>query len=205
MKKSPILPLLLCVTVLLGTTFGCAGRSPATYYYVLDSQQQVMDTAAHTKVSLQLRRVDIPSYLDRNSIVTRSKNTVQVKVSDYHYWAESLSSGMQRTLSEVLAPRMAAQGVSLAPLDDHSTGPLQIFVQVLRFDGVFEADAILEARWTLRTASDKIVAQGSFMEQLPVGTSYESLVQAQSALLVRFGEALVTPLVEASLTYTEQE
>ncbi|MEG2171710.1 MAG: PqiC family protein [Desulfovibrionaceae bacterium] len=204
MKKFSFLPLILCASVVLGLGFGCAGRSPATNYYVLDSEQKPVENAPSPKMAVQIRPVNIPNYLDRNSIVTRSPNTVQVTLADYHQWAESLGSGMRRVLAEVLAPRLALQNVSLEPADDHSNGPLQLFVQVLRFDGTFGADAILEVRWTLRTVNDKIAAQGNFMEHQPAGLSYESLVKAQSALLVRLGESLVNPLAHASLKHAQK-
>lgn len=197
------LALVLCSCCLLSILVGC-GRSAPTLYYVLDSAQPPVGAVQNKKAALQLRKVDIPAYLDRNSIVTRSASGVQLTLSEYHQWAESLSNGMQRVLAEVLAPPLAEKGIALEPMDDHSTAPLQLFVQVLRFDGALHADVVLELRWSLRTSDDKIVTQGSFMERSAAGGSYETLVKAQSILLARFGETVLAPLSTACLRFAKQ-
>lgn len=197
--------IVLCACCILNVIVGCGGRSPATYYYVLDSSQPIVEAVQNKKAALQLRKVDIPTYLDRNSIVTRSQSGVQVTLSEYHKWAESLSNGMQRVLAEALAPPLAEKGIALEPMDDHSRDSLQLFVQVLRFDGALNADTVLEVRWSLRTSDDNIVVQGSFMERDPAGGTYETLVKAQSALLVRFGQSLIDPLSAACLRVKKQQ
>lgn len=192
----------VCVSLLIGASFGCA-RSPVTHYYVLNSTPHVTADFPAPKTSVQLRRINIPAYLDRNSIVTRSSNTVQLTLDEFNQWAEALNYGMRRVLAEVMAPRLAAQGVTLEPFDADESGPLQIFVQVLRFEGIFGGDVLLDARWTVRTSHDKIIAQGNFVETCPAGLNYESLVKAQSALLIRFGEALVPHISKTCLAYAK--
>lgn len=204
MSPSIRLVMVLCTCVMLSFALGCS-RSPATSYYVLNSAQPSVGTVQNKKVSVELRKVDIPTYLDRSAIVTRSPSGVQVNLSDYHQWAESLSTGMQRLLAEVLAPPLAEKNVALEPMDDNNRDSLQLFVQVLRFDGTLHADTVLEVRWSLRTTNDKMVAQGSFKELEPAGASYEALVKAQSILLTRFGEALVDPLSVACLRFAKQK
>lgn len=196
------LTLVLCAGLLLATSFGCA-RSAATYYYVLNSDQKIIEDIPTPKASVQLRRVDIPAYLDRNSIVTRANNTVQLQLAEFHQWAEGLNQGMRRVLAEVLAPRLAEKNVTLEPLDADESGPLQIFVQVLRFEGTFGGNVLLDARWTLRNNHEQIIAQGNFMDTCPAGLDYESLVKAQSALLIRFGESLVPHVSKHSLAYAK--
>ncbi len=173
---------------------GCGGRSAPTAYYMLDSGVTTPNIENVSAPALQLRKVDIPGYLDRSAIVTRDSGGVRVTLAEFHAWAEPLSGGMQRVLTEVMTPRLLERGVLLQPLDDDSRGPLQIFVEVLRFDGTLGQEATLEVRWTLRNSDDRTVARGAFVEREPVGTTYESLVRAQSRLLVRFGENLAPRL-----------
>lgn len=202
---SKTLSVFFVAALLLSALVGCAGRSPATMHYVLSSGQPKVADSNNSSASLQLRKVDVPDYLDRNSIVTREPNNVRLTLAEYHKWAESLSAGMQRVLAEVLSPRLATLNVSLEPLDDDSKGPLQIFIQVLRFDGTLGADTTLDTRWTLRTQNDKIVEQGTFLESIPAGTTYDSLVLAQSQLLVRLGEHMAPLLSKATLNYAKRQ
>ncbi len=186
-----VVPFLVFCLLLLA---GCGGRSAPTAYYMLDSGTTTPRIENVAAPALQLRKVDIPGYLDRNAIVTRDSGGVRLTLAEFHMWAEPLSGGMQRVLTEVMTPRLLEQGVLLQPLDDDSRGPLQIFMEVLRFDGTLGQEATLEVRWTLRNGDDRTVARGSFVEREPTGTTYESLVQAQSRLLVRLGEDLAPKL-----------
>lgn len=180
---------------------GCMGRSPATTYYILDSGLSTPSLEADktdSRPRLQLRRVDIPGYLDRNAIVTRDTGGVRLNLAEFHNWAESLSGGMQRVLGEVLTPQLLERGVLLQPLDDDARGPLQIFVQIQRFDGTLGGEVVLDARWTLRDSDDKTVARGAFVDKETAGATYDSLVQAQSELLRKLGHSMVEPVVKGA-------
>lgn len=196
------LPLLLLLALL---SLGCA-RSPSTSWYLLSggapeaphSATAVATPKGAGPLTVQLRRVDIPGYLDRAGIVTREAGDVQIKVAEFHSWAEPLSTGMQRALSAALLPLLAQGDVLLQALDDDSRGPLQAFVQVQRLDGSMGGQAQLEARWSLRTQQDVTLARGAFVDSEPAGTDYASLVRAQSALVRRLAESMAQPMIAAT-------
>lgn len=200
LKRMPLLPALclgLCLS--LGLT-GCIANTAATNYYILDSGLTTPNLSADrgdARPRLQLRRVDVPGYLDRNAIVTRDGSGVRLNLAEFHNWAEPLTGGMQRVLSEVLTPQLLELGVLLQPLDDDSRGPQQIFVQVQRFDGTLGGEVVLDARWTLRDSDDKTVARGAFVQKENAGASYDSLVEAQSLLLRKLGQSMVEPIGKA--------
>ena len=187
----------LVLLLFCGLNAGCASRSPATNYYILDSGEStpsLRESKPDKRPRVQLRRVDIPGYLDRNAIVTRDAGGVRLTLAEFHAWAESLGGGAQRVLSEVLTPLLLERGVLLQAMDDDVRGPLQLFVQVQRFDGILGGEAVLDARWTLRNEDDKSIARGGFVDREPAGNSYDSLVLAQSQLLRRLGQALAEPV-----------
>ena len=191
---------------LLALLSGCV-RSPATSYYILDSGQTtpaLREDQPDKRPRVQLRRVDIPAYLDRNAIVTREKDGVRLTLAEFHAWAESLAGGSQRVLSEVLTPLLLEKGILLQSLDDDVRGPLQIFIQVQRFDGTLGGDVVLDARWTLRDSDDKSVARGSVVDREPAGASYDSMVLAQSRLLDRMGQSMAEPLAKAVTSYQKR-
>lgn len=197
----PTLGLGLVMLLVFSLLTGCMGRSPATTYYILDSGVSTPSLDAgksDSRPRLQLRRVDIPGYLDRNAIVTRDTGGVRLSLAEFHNWAENLSGGMQRVLSEVLTPELLEHGVLLQPLDDDARGPLQIFVQVQRFDGTLGGEVVLDARWTLRDSDDRTVARGAFVDKESAGATYDTLVQAQSQLLRKLGQSMVEPVVKAA-------
>lgn len=194
-RRFGLLPCLLCLPLLLGA--GCT-RTPDTTWFVLDSDIATPPVDKAKGPRLQIRKPDIPAYLDRNAIVTREGGGVRLKLAEFYAWAEPLGAGMQRVLAEVLTPALLEKNVLVQALDDDSGGALQLFVQVQRFDGILGGEATLEARWSLRTDGDVTVARGSFLDKEPSGGSYDTLVQAQSALLRRMGQALAAPLAAAA-------
>lgn len=175
----------------------CAGRSADTVWFMLNSGAGAQ--AGEEKIQgprIQVRRVDIPGYLDRPAIVTREAGGVRLRLAEYHVWAEPLSDGMRRALAEALTPLLREKGTQVQAPDDDSRGALRLFVQVQRFDGSLGGEAVLEARWNLRKGNDAVAARGTFADQEPAGDSYESLVRAESALVRRMAEALAAPLAE---------
>ena len=188
---------IVCALLCLGCLMVGCTRTPDTTWYILQSNAVQPSLTQLKGARVQLRKVDIPAYLDRNAIVTR-EGGVRLRLAEYDAWAEPLGSGMQRALADCLAPLLQEQNVLLQALDDDSTGPLQLFVQVQRFDGTLGAEATLDARWSLRNTDDRALARGSFHASEGAGDTYESLVRAQSHLVERLGRDIADPVAEAA-------
>ncbi len=206
--KSLQLCLCLFLLILLGA---CGGRSASTSFYVLDSGETT-PVIAFDNISeqddmpkIQLRSVDIPNYLDRNSIVTRESGGVRLHIASFDSWAESLDSGSKRVIAEVLTPLLLEKGVLLQPLDDDSLGPWKIAVQIQRFDGTLGQDVVLDARFTVYDRYDVTYVSGAFVDKAPAGITYASLVQAQSDLLKKFATSMATPITKAMSSESDNE
>lgn len=189
MRPIPLI-LLLCLLA------ACA-RTPDTNWYILDSDtRQGADQARGPRV--HLRKVQIPAYLDRDTIVTREADGVRLHLARFEAWAEPLPSGLQRALGDDLAPLLAARGVVLHLPDDSTPPTLHLAVQIQRFEGCLEGEATLGARWSLYTPDERIIAHGSFHDTEPAGPDYESLVQAQSQLVRRLAQDMAPLVVKAA-------
>ncbi len=198
MLKNPI-TLILTLSLLLTA---CSMRSPETTFYILDSGESTPIALGNNKdlekmPTLQLVQVDMPKYLDRNSIVTRDSNGVRLNMASFDSWAEPVESGATRVMAEVLTPLLLKQNVLLQPLDNDSLTPLQIFVQVQRFDGTIGQSVTLDARWTVRDRRDDIIVSGAFVNQAAAGQDYTSLVQAHSVLLKQLAKSMAEPIATA--------
>ncbi len=194
----------IIIALMLTTLFmGACSRSPITTFYVLDSGQSTplaldADSKELKKMpQLQMRKVDIPGYLDRNTIVSREADNVRLHLAEFNSWGESLEKGAQRVLAEVLTPLLLEKEILVLPLDDDSIGPLQIFVQIQRFDGPFQGNIVLDARWTVQDRRDNVIISGAFVDKSPAGLTYTSMVQAQSALLKKLANSMVNPIAKA--------
>ncbi len=198
MLKHPV-TIILTLSLLLSA---CSLRSPETSFYILDGGGKAPINLDSIKdldklPTVQLSNIDMPKYLDRNAIVTRDPNGVRLNVASFNSWGEPIESGSKRVISEVLTPLLLEKNVLLQPLDDDSLSPLQIYIQVQRFDGTIGQSVSLDARWTVRNRHDEIIVSGAFSKQTGAGQDYSSLVQAHSTLLKQLAQSMANPITSA--------
>lgn len=189
MNPIPRRPALLLLLLILALAAGCA-RSIPNSYYLLDSGEPPFNAADLPAQSLRLADVSLPDYLDRKDIVRRRSGDTHLDVAAVHQWAEPLDKGLRRALREILVPRLARAGRVLLPEGETREGVPALVVDIQRFDGDFDADAHISARWQLRDADGGILAQGIHAASLPVGPDYASLTRALSSLARGLGEHL---------------
>ncbi len=197
-KKVLYLGLLLSMVMLTA----CAEPKPTTFY-VLDSntrspmeELQATNTKRMPKVLLQ--EIKIPDYLDRDALVNRPSHGVKVEIASFNSWAEGLEGGIQRVLSDVLMNTLLERRVALLSIDNDSAKAKKLYVFIQRFDGQLGGSATIDARWTLHNHALEAVASGAFVDSMPAGPTYDSMVAAQSKLLVKFAEYISDPIASAA-------
>ncbi len=183
-------PLLLFPLVLFLLLAAC-GRSAPTRYYLLESAHTPMQADALPAANLRVAQVTVPDYLDRNGIVSRADGSPELVVSQFHAWAEPVAVGVRRLLQEGLSAPLLAAGVNVPAPGDDAAADYILFVDVQRLDGDFNANAVLEARWTLRDSRDKALGKGAYADREAVsGVGYDVLAAAESRMLRRMADHL---------------
>lgn len=183
-----VLPLVV-VTLgasLLGGCFG--GKSKPAKFYVLSSlpssntQKQV--AAVERSVAVGIGPVMLPHYLDRPEIVTRASPN-QLDLAEFDRWAESLRDNFSRTLTENLSILLARHHVSVFPWDGSMPIDYQVAVDVTRFEGDADGNALLTARWSIfrKGGRELLVRKRSRFSESAGGQDYEALVSAMSRTL----------------------
>jgi uncharacterized lipoprotein YmbA len=81
---------------------GCVNTAPQpeSYYYILDDTQQNApqnEILARTTTQVRVLPVRVPDYLRQPNLVLKLSNH-QIKIANYHFWAEDLSQSIQRVL-----------------------------------------------------------------------------------------------------------
>jgi len=135
----------------LSLAAGCSFLKPhkdPTQYFVLTSDARPARAPAAPLV-LGVDRVDLPEYLQRPELVTRSASN-ELKIAEYDQWGEPLKDGFSRTLRHDLEKELGAGHVVAAPFDPANKPPLVVDIEVRRFERVDGQGAVLEASWTLR-------------------------------------------------------
>lgn len=182
-----ILFLLLLSAVCLA---GC-GRSPQPRYYMLGGAQKAhAPQQTETGRGVLLRRVSLPAYLDRDAIVLRREDAVELTVAEYHLWAEPLGKTVPRLLEETMTPVLQEGGLTLLWPDAETDAALSADVAVLRFDASPEHTAELQARWRILDREGGLLDRGLFGRTREAGGDYGSMVRNMSLLVEDLGREL---------------
>jgi uncharacterized lipoprotein YmbA len=148
-------PTLVCLVVAVGACSFLKPHADPTQYFVLTSEERQAPAAPAPKV-LGIDRIELPEYLMRPEIVTRTE-TNQLKIAEYDRWAESLKDGFSRTLRSDLENQLGTGHVLAAPFDPSHKPALIVDVEVRRFERVLPDRALLEATWSLRDGASGAV------------------------------------------------
>lgn len=130
---------------------GCAS-APATRFYMLTPSA---GPAAGPKAgySLSVGPVWIPAAVDRPQIVLQTGSN-QVFISEFDRWAAPLKDAIPRVLAENLSRELGVQDVAIFPQSGSVDASCRITIDILRFDSLPGREAVVEARWTVRSAKD---------------------------------------------------
>ena len=182
--------------LLLTLCLQACGKSSPTNYYALSSNINLQTQDRLPKTTLRLARVAIPPYLDRETIVTKKPDQVQLAVDSVQVWAEPLSDGVRRILQNELAAPLLEHNITVLPLASESSGTYTLLIDILRLDGQLGSKVNLSAQWSLVTSqANQTLDDGIFSaEQVLTEGSYQELVAAESILLQNFAKHLLNRL-----------
>ncbi len=202
-KRLRLPPLLACAMFL--ALAGCLGTSRSSRFYTLEPLQ-VGDGpgATATDATLAVGPVELPDYVDRPQIVTRS-GTNELVIAEFERWGGSLDRQISGSLVATLRDRLAPRQIAVVPLKSavlSSRPAYRMTVSVSRFDGVPGQSVVLQARWELCTQGGGKeeslgVKEASVTEQID-GSGYDALVAAMQRALVRLGEQMADGVVAAN-------
>jgi uncharacterized lipoprotein YmbA len=176
--------LLACILGFL-IAAGCGFLRPhtdETQYFVLTSEE-LPPARAPTQVLLGVDRIELPEYLVRPEIVTRTQSN-ELKLAENDRWGEPLKDGFARTLRSNLENRLGSR-VLTAPFDPAHRPALILDVEVRRFERVLPDGAALEATWTLRDGSNGavLVTKQALLRQAAATGGTRATVAALSQVL----------------------
>jgi len=173
--------------ILLMLLAGCASTEPSRFYALTPmpgSDAGVLSETLAKDVSIGVGPVRIPDYLDRQQIVTTSRQH-KIEMAEFDRWAGSLEDSFVLVLSENLSALLSTDRVFTYPWRGSLLIDYQIEVEVVQFDGELGGDASLIARWTIFDVKEKkvlLVEKSNFIESAGA-QGYEALVAAQSRTL----------------------
>ena len=184
---------------------GCLGSSRPSRFYTL-APLQVRDGPASTATdaTLAIGPVEIPDYVDRQQIVTRT-GANELVVAEFDRWGSSLDNQITGSLVATLRDRLTSQQIAVAPWRSAILSGVgatyRAPVSVSRFDGIPGQSVVLEGRWELTAQSggkeESLGMREATVTEKIDGAGYDALVAAMQRALVRFGQQMAATVAAA--------
>lgn len=172
---------LMLIACSLLAAAGCAGSPPARFYVLNPLSDPAQSAPAQQGVAVGVGPVDLPEYLDRPQIVTRTDQN-ELRLADFDRWAGTLKDNVNQVLAENLSLLLPSQGVVVYPWKRSVAIDYQIVVKLIRFDRSEGGDSVLEARWSVLAGSDRreLQTRVSVYRERPAGPEYGATVAAMN-------------------------
>lgn len=167
--------ILFCVSLLL---ISCSFRSPQSQFYVMSSDN--LSSLSSKKMSVSVRRVKVPDMLDKSQMVIYDKDTSEVKILEFHRWAEVLPDIIQTTVTNDLMAFLPNSYIKTAYYDS-DLASYNVGIEINRIEAHKGGKVILSAWWDISDKQGKPLKreQRTYTAQAK-GESIEELVAAQS-------------------------
>ncbi|MHC5109093.1 MAG: PqiC family protein [Planctomycetota bacterium] len=175
---------------------GCAA-SQATRFYVLSGLQEspAATASAEPGSKLGVRVVRFPAYLQRTPIVTRGSRN-QLRVAEFHRWAEPVDEGFARQLVENLHYLACAANIHAFPWHPSLKVGNVLIVDVQRFEQQPDGKVILSAFWRMIDDNgNELMPRQRVDVVVPTdGMGYEAVAGAMSKALGEFSKTVAAAL-----------
>lgn len=190
-----VLPIIALVNLVLA---GCIGGTskPSRFYTLNPVKPAVVDgmdgsaQAGTPEASIGILPVEIPDYLDRSEIVTRTK-TNELQLSDFDRWGGDLRSDIARVLAETLSGQYPEKRVAIITGRRILPAEYRVAVNVTRFDAIPGENVWLQAHWSVIGEHGDVLARRDSNLNVPLrGRDYPSIVAAMSDAVDRLGNQI---------------
>ena len=187
--------------VLFGGCGAFAPRADPSSFYILGALPEA-DLAAHESTaglkanfSVGLGPIELPGYLDRQQIATRT-STNRLSYSETERWAAPLAESFSRVLAQNISHLLNPAQMIHFPWQSNDTPDYQVKIEVLQFEGAGNQEAWLTARWSVIDRNKKIlVGQRSQLSRRAGSLSTEDFVKALSETLGDLSREIVKTLL----------
>jgi len=171
----------------VGLGVGCVGGAAGTpHFYTLSPPAGASagaPLAARPELGLAVGPLDLPRYLDRPEVVTRS-GSYGLLVWPEHRWGGSLANDILRVVADDLGELLGTSRIAVYPNEPTFAFDVRVGIDLLEFEGVPGGSVRLRARWSLAGIDGHALALGETRtEQTAASPAIEDLVGAQNAAL----------------------
>lgn len=166
---------------------GCRSLTPPVTYYTLSSisgQFTGADTDGKVPFTIGIRPVELPGYIDRTQMVTRT-GSHQLAISSFNRWADYPDRLVQQLIADNLQVLMPHARLVNAPWPVDLKPDIIVSFQFQELIGTADKKMLLSAVWTFAgVASPKLKQPRRIVLEEPVpGSGFDDLAAAHSQVL----------------------
>ncbi len=144
--------------------------------------------------AIAITRPSLPSYLDRQQLVSRSGNG-QLQMNSYHLWAEPLDAAISRVTAVNLG--RLTNSLNIQPVENFVTLDYQTLleIRVSRFEPDASNNVVLECTWKLQPVAGRLANTRTFSTSVPIvppdtATNLSGRVVAMNEALARLAREI---------------
>jgi len=182
---------------------GCSALAPRadpSNFYILaalpEADMATDKNAAGIKIkfSVGLGPIELPGYIDRQQIATRT-STNRLSYSENDRWAAPLSENFSRILAQNIAHLSNPARVIRFPWQNTDAPDYQVKIEVLQFEASSNQEALLTAHWSVIDQNKKLlVSQRSQLHRRSASLSTEDFVKGLSETVGELSREIVKTL-----------
>lgn len=172
---------------LITAFLGCRSMTPPVTYYTLSSisgQTAAADAHGDLVLTIGIRPVELPGYINRTQMVTR-KGPHQLSIASLHRWADYPDRLVQQLLEENLQTLLPRARVVNSPWPVGLKPDVTISFRFLELIGSADKKMLLSAVWDIAGGASLGEVQShrlALAEPLP-GSGFDDLAAAHSRVL----------------------
>lgn len=146
-------------------------------------------TVTGSSPAIAISRPSLPSYLDRQQLVSRSRSG-ELEMNSYHLWAEPLDSAISRVTAINLS--RLTNSLNIQPVENFITLDYQslLEIRVAKLEPDASGNLILDCTWKLQAVTGPIASPHAFHTTVPISNGSQLQNKAQTARIAATNEAL---------------
>jgi uncharacterized protein len=177
---------LACAALVAALAAGClGGPTPEPQYFTLTgiAPSDGAPVAERPELGLVLGQIDLPRYLDRAELVTRTGDH-GLRVWNLVRWGGSLRTDVARVVSDDLSRLLGTTRIAVYPGEARFPVSYRVLVELLELGSAPGHPVVLRARWTIAGPDGLALAVGATsLEQPPASGSWAHYVAAHRTAL----------------------
>jgi len=204
MKRSTFLITTAILGAVMALLWGCASTTQPSKFYVLSVLTQpkatTQVTTSNADMLIGIGPVTLPAYLNRSQIVTRTSEN-ELKLAEFHLWAEPLKENIARVLMESLSNLLNTNRIVTYPWRTSISVAYQITLDVVRFDVGSDGNAVMNVYWTVydKDGKEELLKKKSIFRESSGSKDYHSIVAAQNRTLMEFSREIASTIKKIHL------